>query len=443
MSLTHFPVKGGNEEVSLKHTQYKVWTDFGYLEELRQNWPEIWAKGGNILGNTQYSRLLPVVGRDSGKPASPEEEKAIRLREAWAARHYGKGKLAGVVAQLKWFVVGRKGSACMRQVIEAEKTRIRERRKAMEAEENAGGTMEVLHDLVKAILNAAGPLDLVCLLVEGAAEIAALDPENADLAALLPDLEALREKLMPQEEPEAPTEEEPAPEPEAPIDPTGEPEAAPPTEEEPEAQKSWMAAWERPQLALKKGDVAVRSVGLQIGQIQESGKRLMVATSADEDRYKDIVDIKTIIVKEWQRNPILLFGHNPAEPQNLVGQARNIQVKTVKGSDGKQREAVVYEPEFDRGGKPGVDDNPRAKLVARQYEEGLLKTCSIGFVPDWTQSVMRSSLPKDDPYWGERGILYKGATIIECSILPIPANPAAESVANKGGNEKDWMNSWS
>ena len=172
----------------------------------------------------------------------------------------------------------------------------------------------------------------------------------------------------------------------------------------------------------------MRQASFHAGLLEVGTKKMMVATSSDVDRYGDIVDITSINLKEWKRNPVLLYGHDPSDPLNLIGQATNVEIKSVKGSDGKMREAVVYEPEFDLGGEPGVDDNPRAKLVARLYREGKLKTCSIGFIPDWKQTVFRSSLAQDDPLWAERGILFKGATVIECSILPIPANPNAETV---------------
>lgn len=421
MPITDFPVAGGDEPVSLKNTQYKLWTDLGYAEDLRQNWPQIWDRGGNILGNLQYRRLLPIVGRDSGNPTSDTEEKAIRLREAWAARHYGNTGLAGVVAQIKWFVAGRRGIAFMKQVIEAEKKRLQEKgMKKREMDMEMGGLMGTVHEAVKRIMNASTPEQIVGQFILGASEVAALDPENEALVALVTDLDALAEKLGAEDEPAA--EEEP-------VEPGTEPDM--PAEESMSEGKGWMSAWDRPtgpRLALREGDVAMRQASFHAGLLEVGAKKMMVATSSDVDRYGDIVDITSINLKEWKRNPVLLYGHDPSDPMNLIGQATNVEIKSVKGSDGKVREAVVYEPEFDLGGEPGVDDNPRAKLVARLYREGKLKTCSIGFIPDWKQTVYRSSLAQDDPLWAERGILFKGATVIECSILPIPANPNAETV---------------
>ena len=92
--------------------------------KLKEEWPEIWKKGGNILGNTQFNRLYPIAKRSSSVARTETEERAIRLREAWAARHEGDFRLAGVVAQIKWLVVGDRGISHMRSVIREAKQKL-------------------------------------------------------------------------------------------------------------------------------------------------------------------------------------------------------------------------------------------------------------------------------------------------------------------------------
>ena len=91
---------------------------------MKENWPEIWKRGGNILGNVQYNRLKPIAERSSSIARTETEERAIRLREAWAARHLKDFRIAGVVAQIKWLVVGSRGLAHMRSVIREAKQKI-------------------------------------------------------------------------------------------------------------------------------------------------------------------------------------------------------------------------------------------------------------------------------------------------------------------------------
>ena len=120
---TNFPDDGEDQQVALRNSEYERFPH-AEAQDLKDNYPEIWNKGGNILGNKQYNRLKPIAERDSSIAQTETEEKAIRLREAWAARHFRDYRLAGVVAQIKWLVVGSRGLDHMRAVIRAEKNRL-------------------------------------------------------------------------------------------------------------------------------------------------------------------------------------------------------------------------------------------------------------------------------------------------------------------------------
>lgn len=113
--VTNFPKRGDDKKVSLRNSEFNNFP-LDYAENLRTNYPEIWRKGGNILGNTQYRRLKKVH-RQMGEVKTPTDEKAVRLREAWAARHFKDYRLAGVIAQVKWLVIGSRGLSHMKRVI--------------------------------------------------------------------------------------------------------------------------------------------------------------------------------------------------------------------------------------------------------------------------------------------------------------------------------------
>ena len=114
---TNFPKRGGDDKVSLANSEYAQFP-LAYALKLREEHPDIWRKGGNILGNKQFDRLRKVK---AGGVKTPTDEKAVRLREAWAARHLKDFRLAGVVAQIKWLVVGSRGIGHMKQVIDEER----------------------------------------------------------------------------------------------------------------------------------------------------------------------------------------------------------------------------------------------------------------------------------------------------------------------------------
>ena len=126
MPITNFPEAGGDSPVSLRSSRYPLFP-LDEAQALKDEWPEIWDRGGNILGDKQFNRLAPMA-RDRRVPETDTEEEAVRLREAWAARHLEDFRLAGVVAQIKWLVVGSRGLDHMRDVIMSEKERLRDRR---------------------------------------------------------------------------------------------------------------------------------------------------------------------------------------------------------------------------------------------------------------------------------------------------------------------------
>lgn len=138
---TNFPADGDDENVNLSNSGFQVF-DWEYAEDLKENWPDIWRAGGNIEGNNQYRRLLPIVRRRSKAPTTETEEMAIRKREAWSARHFKDGSqfdsedpptpsissISGIVAQIKWFTVGELGESRMKEIInEVKKKQTKER----------------------------------------------------------------------------------------------------------------------------------------------------------------------------------------------------------------------------------------------------------------------------------------------------------------------------
>jgi HK97 family phage portal protein len=133
--LTNFPEKGDNKKISLRNSQYRTF-DTDYAEKLKLNYPSIWRAGGNIRGNEQYKKLYPIAKR-GGVPQGLSEERAIKLREAWIARHLKDGSqfsdsshpvnlstIAGIVAQIKWLSIGSIGQSKMKKVINQMKKKI-------------------------------------------------------------------------------------------------------------------------------------------------------------------------------------------------------------------------------------------------------------------------------------------------------------------------------
>lgn len=127
---TNFPTRGEDKAVSLSNSNWPQF-DRAFAEKIKDSYPQIWKAGGNIYGNTAY-RLWGEVRSNGGKPSTKEQEKWVRKREAWTARHFEDGRqfkdgklepnlsnIAGVVAQIKWGSVGTLGEGKMKDLVRA------------------------------------------------------------------------------------------------------------------------------------------------------------------------------------------------------------------------------------------------------------------------------------------------------------------------------------
>ena len=121
---TDFPKKGDDKKISLRNSEEKQF-DYEFAKNLKEQQPKIWKTGGNIRGNDAFMLW--------GRARNGEDTEAIRdwikERESWAKRHFRDGQkfkgdtepnlsnVAGVVAQIKWGVIGNLGERGMKDVI--------------------------------------------------------------------------------------------------------------------------------------------------------------------------------------------------------------------------------------------------------------------------------------------------------------------------------------
>ncbi len=123
---TNFPKRGDDKKVSLRNSQWPIFP-IDFAEKIKNDYPEIWDKGGNIRGNSQYRKLVPIHQK-GGSPETDTEEEAIRLREAWVARHLEDFRIAGVIAQIKWLAIGSRGLKYMKDLVGEEMKKIDEKK---------------------------------------------------------------------------------------------------------------------------------------------------------------------------------------------------------------------------------------------------------------------------------------------------------------------------
>lgn len=154
--------------------------------------------------------------------------------------------------------------------------------------------------------------------------------------------------------------------------------------------------------------IVQREMVMKLVHKQTAGKRAgsltYVLSDSTRDRYGDIIEPAGWDLAWFKRNPIALFNHNANTP---IGTWDDVRVE-----DG--RLLAEFEP-----AKPGtsqVADDTR-KLI----DQDILRATSVGF-----RAIEQEPLDPEHPW---RGVRYKQQELLECSIVSVPANPAALNIA--------------
>lgn len=130
-----------------------------------------------------------------------------------------------------------------------------------------------------------------------------------------------------------------------------------------------------------------------------------VMTAEVVDRYGDIVVSKGGDTAEFMTNPVALWAHDSRNfPIGLWS-----DLKTISGTPKRMEGTVTLSDE---------GTTPEADTAYKLIDQGLLRACSIGFIPKAWESI------KDDK---DRWTGYKFVEweLLECSVCSIPANPKA------------------
>lgn len=160
-----------------------------------------------------------------------------------------------------------------------------------------------------------------------------------------------------------------------------------------------------------------------IKSIDEKARTAEYIISTDDvDRMGEIVE-QSWDLENYKKNPVVLWGHDPSQPDNILGKA--IEIETYKDGDRTMTKAVVQFA--DEGTSKGVD------TVWKLITQGILKTVSVGFIPHTFKTAGEN---KDTDVLADNELL-------EFSLVGIPANPNAVALAYGDGSitEKDakWL----
>ena len=165
-------------------------------------------------------------------------------------------------------------------------------------------------------------------------------------------------------------------------------------------------------------DLLHKALDFQVRQVGNPDERVLefIGSTADVDRYGDIIEVDGWDLKHYRENPQFLWAHNYSVPP--VGTAR----KVVKTERGLLFQVYFYtDEEINAKGWPA--NVPTPETVYRLYQIGSLKATSVGFQGLETEPILGE--PDDQGYRPRTGTRFKKQDLYELSAVPVPANPYA------------------
>ena len=139
---------------------------------------------------------------------------------------------------------------------------------------------------------------------------------------------------------------------------------------------------------------------LEIKGEDSNRKFRVVASTEDIDRSWEVIKLDWWDFENYKKNPVVIANHI-YRIENIVGRATKIGVENGK---------LIIEWVFSKS-------NPLGVLLADLYDEGMVKTVSVGFIPKQRQEDNRR--------------IITSAELLELSFVAVPCNPEALSLDQK------------
>lgn len=144
-------------------------------------------------------------------------------------------------------------------------------------------------------------------------------------------------------------------------------------------------------------------LNISIKSIDEESKTITAIGSKETiDRDGDVVKLDGMDLKNFKRNPVVLWTHNAYDLP--IGRAEKVWVDNKK---------LMFKIKF-----ASAEENPKAEYVYKLFKGGYLNAFSIGFRPDYETVTYKEVKGKQVRY-------INNSELFEISAVNIPANTAA------------------
>lgn len=134
----------------------------------------------------------------------------------------------------------------------------------------------------------------------------------------------------------------------------------------------------------------------------------VIASTEDSDRSWEIIKAWWWDYSNFMKNPVIIANHI-YKIENIVGKATDIYVKDNQ---------LIIEWVFSEA-------NPLGKLLADLYDEWMVKTVSVWFIPKNRDESNKRIITESE--------------LLELSFVAVPCNPNALSLDQKQLLEENWM----
>lgn len=112
-----------SDDITLKDSKFEQF-DYNYAMNIKENFPEIWNKGGNVLGNDSFNNWGKELSNFSNGVYNFSNYKWVKDREEWLSKHERDHLLSDIIAVMKFGGIVSKGESYMKELIDNEKTPI-------------------------------------------------------------------------------------------------------------------------------------------------------------------------------------------------------------------------------------------------------------------------------------------------------------------------------
>lgn len=169
-----------------------------------------------------------------------------------------------------------------------------------------------------------------------------------------------------------------------------------------------MAEKEQGARAREPAGLVQRSHGLSVRSLDVEARSISVIASSESLDSHDEVVAQNWRFARYEKNPVILWAHNKAAGHNglPIGRGANWRVEG-KGENAQLKMDIVF---------ASADANPFAESVFKLFQEGVLKSVSVGFKPNDVRLEKRA---------GAEIFVLDDNELYELSVVPIGSNPDA------------------